>query len=356
MIYVHVPFCDKKCYYCNYVSYQNKAFVKKYFSAVNKELESRKNNILTTSVFIGGGTPTSVDCKHIKKVLTTIKNNFNLSKNCEITIEANPKSTTKQKLDTYFKSGINRLSFGVQSLNNKTLFALGRNQTKKQVTNAIKFAKKAGFKNISADLMLGLPNQNFNQIVKDAKKLIKWGVVHISAYMLVLENNTKLHTMVKNNQIALPDDDETVKVYNSLHKFLKAKGFERYEVSNFAKNQLYSTHNLGYWQMKEYVGIGAAAHSFQNNQRLHNSSNLFEYVAGKGVKVEKLSKAQIKEETIMLGLRTKFGISKNLVANNKNLNNLIKDGFVLVGDDFVKVHPNQFGVLNSIIVKLVEED
>jgi oxygen-independent coproporphyrinogen-3 oxidase len=354
MIYVHVPFCDKKCYYCDFVSFQNKTLVGEYFSALEKEIIKRKNNKLVTSIFIGGGTPTSVDGEYIHNVLKTIKENYTLSQDCEITIEANPKSTTKQKLEIYFKSGINRLSFGVQSLDEKKLALLGREQTREQVINAIKTAQEVGFWNISADLMLGLPLQTKNEVIEDLKTLINLGIQHFSAYMLILEPETKLGYLVKNKEIILPDDDETVEIYNSLYEFLKQNEFERYEVSNFAKDSLISRHNLGYWQMEEYLGFGVAAHSFENMQRQENSKNLVHYLKDEDVKTEIVSPEQNREEIIMLGLRTKFGVNKNIVKNSKNYDILLKEGFIFEEDNFVKVCPEKYGLLNSIIFKLVE--
>lgn len=354
MIYVHIPFCNKKCYYCNFVSYQNQTLIKKYFSALNKEIISRKTSKEVTSIFIGGGTPSSVPASFIKNFLNTIYKHYKLSKNCEITIELNPQSTTKKKLEIYKKSGINRLSYGVQSLDEKKLAILGREQKTKQVFKVIALAKEVGFDNISADLLLGLENQTKQEIVKDAQALIDVGIEHFSAYMLILEPGTKLDYLVQKKQVILPSDDESVEIYNHLLAFLKTQDFQRYEVSNFAKNNKLGYHNLGYWQMKEYLGFGVGAHSFSNLIRQANSKNLKYYLENKDIEIEDIDETEFKEEAIMLGLRTKYGINKALVENNPNLNFLLNEKFVEIKEKNIAVSEDKFGVLNSIILKLVE--
>lgn len=353
MIYIHIPFCDKKCYYCNFVSYANFSLVEEYFEALEKEIVKRKTYKPISSVFIGGGTPSSVDAKQIARIMQVVKQNYTLTQDCEITIELNPRSTTKEKLETYFYCGINRVSFGVQTLNEQQLEVLGREQTQKQVFEAIENAKAVGFKRISADLMLGLENQTKEEVVFNAKTLLNLGIEHISAYMLILEEHTKLWQLVNQGKVVLPSDDQTVEIYDALYEFLKSKGFERYEISNFALPGALSRHNLGYWQMKEYLGFGVAAHSFIDGKRLENSKNIKFYIEGKDIKEEIITKAQENEERIMLGLRTAFGVGEEYIENKEALQEMLKEKFVKNQDGNIIIEEDKFGVTNAIILQLI---
>lgn len=353
MIYVHIPFCDTKCYYCNFVSFCAKEIQKDYFDYLIKEIETKKIDNKISSIYIGGGTPSSVDVFYIEKILKAIRANYNLKKNCEITIECNPKSTTLLKLKKYFKLKINRISFGVQSLNSKKLEKIGRFQTKEQVYNAITMARQIGFKNINADLLLGLEKQTARQVIFDAKKLIKLGVNHISAYMLILEEQTKLYQLVLQNKIKLRSDDDSVKIYEKLYRFLKKKKFFRYEISSFAQKTFECKHNLGYWQLKEYLGFGVSAHSYINRKRLANSDNVIDYLNGSNKKSEKITKDKYREEAIMLALRTCYGVNKNLVGKKRIVDKLIKEKMIKIEGDNIVICENYFGLSNQIILQLI---
>jgi oxygen-independent coproporphyrinogen-3 oxidase len=355
MIYVHIPFCNTKCHYCNFVSFctaQNQ-LKQDYFEKLNQEIAQNKNKTPVSSVFFGGGTPSSVDSAFIVRTLKTIKKNFTLTKNCEITIECNPQSTTAQKLADYRKAGFNRLSFGVQSLDEQKLERIGRFQTKQQVFEAIENAKNVGFSNISADLLLGLENQTPEEVVEHAKTLINMGICHISAYMLILEEDTPLFAKVQKGEMVLPTDDQTVDIYNALFEFLLQQAFERYEVSNFAKKGFQSRHNLGYWQDKEYLGFGVAAHSYKGRKRFANSSNIIDYLQNSNKTTEKINKARHREEAIMLGLRTKYGVSADIVGKKRIVKQLINQGFLRRYKGNLVICNQHFGVSNQIILKLI---
>ncbi len=373
MIYVHIPFCDRKCYYCNFVSFVfDKAMQEKYFENLYDEIKGRKNSLEVTSIYFGGGTPSCVMQKYIIQTINLIKNNYHIAKDCEITIECNPQNVNEEKLRDYFEHGFNRISFGVQSLNEKKLKKIGRFQTKKQTFQAIKNAKKVGFKNISVDFLIGLENQTFFELKKHVKKLIKLGVKHISAYMLILEPETKLSKMLTNKEIKLISDEKAVEIYNKLYYFLKRKNFDRYEVSNFALKGFECKHNLGYWKLKNYLGFGLAAHSLENRKnylknvqetnlisfinekkRSSNSTLMEEYLKGQGRLEEKLTKKEIREEKIMLGLRTHEGVKKEIIGENPEIEKLKKSGFIEEVNGFIKVCEKQYGVLNQIILKLI---
>lgn len=353
MIYVHIPFCETKCAYCNFVSFCAPQIHNDYFEKLYKEIASAKSSSKISSIFIGGGTPSSVNQKYITKLLKVIKQNFTLKKACEITIEVNPRSASLEKLTAYKKAGINRISFGVQSFDEGKLKTLGRPQTNKQVFSAIKNAKNVEFKNISADLMLGLMGQSKKEVVKDAKKLINLGVNHISAYMLILEESTQLYNMVQSGKITLPTDDESVDMYYALYDYLKSQGFDRYEISNFAKDDLICKHNMGYWQLKEYYGFGVSAHSYINKKRIANSNNVIDYFNDSNQTKEFIKKAQRREELILLGLRTNQGVKQSVVGKKRAVNNLIKDGFVKIKGDNIVICEDKFGLANQIILKLL---
>lgn len=357
-IYVHIPFCLKKCDYCNFTSFSccEHSF-ERYFLCLENEINNQsinyKNRKINT-IFIGGGTPSLVSAHLIEKLMQNIKQNFNLTKNCEITIECNPDSITVEKLQIYKNCGINRISFGVQSLNDKLLKLIGRPHNRKQALCALQNAKKIGFKNINADVMLGLPTQTKHMALSTVKNLISAGANHISLYTLILEENTPLFKKVNSSKLNLPTDDETVKMFSLCSDLLKKQAFSRYEVANFAKNKK-CVHNLGYWQNADYVGFGISAHSKIANRRFFNTSNLQEYLNNKNkVTTEILTPEQIREEKIMLGLRTAKGISCNLVKNKiTELNLLKKNKFIEIKNNRVCATEKGFFILNQIILMLV---
>lgn len=353
MIYIHIPFCDRKCYYCNFVSFCSPQIHTDYFEKLWQEIKKRKTNNPVTSIYFGGGTPSTVNIGYIEKTIKEIRKNYKVIKNAEITIECNPQSTTEEKLKAYFDCGINRISFGVQSLDEEKLARLGRFQTQKQVFDAINNAKKVGFSNIGVDLLLGLEGQSAGEVVDHAKKLIELGITHISAYMLILEEETPLFKLVQDGKMLLPDDDKTVDIYETLYEFLKTQGFERYEISSFAKNSKWSKHNLGYWQLKEYLGFGVAAHSYANKNRFANSKNIIDYLQDSNQTKERITRQKYREEVIMLGLRTRFGISREFVGKKRIVKQLIKDGFLVCKGNNIAICEDKFGVANQIILKLI---
>lgn len=376
-LYLHVPFCNGKCYYCKFFSVINdKSLVEKYFSSIKKEILNKKSLIkdyTVKSIYIGGGTPSCVDEKYIIDCLNVIKQNYVVNDNAEITIECNPNSIDKGKLEKYRHAGINRISIGVQSFNNSQLKLIGRLHNKNQAIDAIKLAKSVGFTNISVDILLGLPKESWRKIKNEIKLLKKLDIKHISAYMLILENNTLLYKLVENKSVKLPSDDNTVNIYNKMLKLLKKFNYERYEVSNFAKiensNINYeSMHNKIYWQCGEYIGFGVSAHSHIDNKRFFNAENFDEYY--KNVESNTLPNNNIEnitvnmkiEEIIMLGLRTKFGINIGLLndlgydimaVKKREILNLLSNNIIKIENNYLKVTDEYFGVLNQIILKLI---
>ena len=355
-IYVHIPFCKQKCLYCDFCSFccgENE--VKQYFNKLKEEIVRRAKEFKDRSVqtiYFGGGTPSSVDADFIAETLFAIKKSYNVIDNAEITIECNPCSTDEIKLKKYFSCGFNRISFGVQSLDNNVLKSIGRLHNCDEAINAINLAKEVGFKNISCDLMIGLPEQDEHMLISDAERLDELGISHISCYMLQLEEGTPLFKKVKNGQIKVSDEDEQARMYDMLVKRLSQLGFEQYEVSNFAKCGKYSKHNLNYWKRGEYLGFGVSAHSFVGNKRFANADNFKDYYKDFIPFEEELSEEEIKEEKIMLGLRCFEGVEKKLIENNNKLKSYLEQGIIFEDGERYKLNQEYYNINNEIISSL----
>ena len=364
-IYVHIPFCLSKCLYCSFISKpacENE--IKHYIDFLCGEIKNKSNIFVgkvCNSIYFGGGTPSSISEKYIEKVLKTIKKHYKIVKKPEISIECNPCSVSPTKLQTYKRLGINRISFGVQSLNNKELKAIGRRHNSALAMEAILLAQEAGFENISADVMIGLPLQTKSSLCKTINKLVSAGVKHISAYMLILEDGTKLKQMVDCGQVKVANEDESVALYDMTYKKLKEKGFERYEISNFTIPGYECRHNVNYWEVGEYVGFGVSAHSYYGGVRYANSDNFGEYYVEKSTK-EKISNRAHIEEIIMLGLRLANGVSIKklnmcgydiLKHKRKEIDELLKLGLITISDEYIKITPDNFGVTSAITLKLI---
>ncbi len=367
-IYVHIPFCESKCLYCDFASFsgaENKQ--EQYFQFLLNEIKgSQYKGREVDTIFIGGGTPSCVKPDYIESVLRTIKETFVLLDDAEITIECNPNSVDERKLSLYKTCGINRISFGVQSLQDETLKKIGRLHNRDMALGAIALARRLGFNNINADLMLGLPNATEEKVLSDAEILIGYGVTHISAYMLQVEQGTPLFELIRKDPEFVPSDDESVIIYEKLANFLEKNGFLRYEISNFAKTGYECKHNLKYWSGEDYIGFGLAAHSLirgkKVDQRIANSKNFEEYFAEKKT-IDKLYVTDKIVEKIMLGLRCKLGFSQReleslgyVVKRNRNFKKFLEQGIIFEDGDRVKINPKYYGVSNYIIVNLLPED
>ncbi len=374
-LYIHIPFCaGKKCEYCNFISFKSDFSAQRvYVKNLLTEIKLRANQVAkdyeVSTIFIGGGTPSVLSAKHIKNLLGQIRKSFRLEKDVEITLEANPDSVTAEKLSAYLSFGINRISFGAQTLNNKILKTIGRRHNKRQVKTALSLAKKAGFTNINVDMMIALPHQKVMDATKMAKFLVRKRVPHISCYSLILEENTPLFEKVKKGELPLPSEEKAVKMYNAVAKILFSKKYLRYEVSNFSLPTFACRHNQTYWESGDYLGLGVSAHSFLNGTRFSNTEDLKEYnqkLALCSLPVlfsEKLSLMQQKEEEIMLRLRTDKGIdltvfnekfSCDLIHDKqKEVDFLLKNKLIILQKNVLKVNQDSFYLLNLIIAKLI---
>ncbi len=334
-IYVHIPFCAKKCYYCDFISFPNREErINDYIEALKKEIEyvridalnSIENQEITT-IYIGGGTPSFIESKYIADIIKTIKENFVVSKEAEITLEVNPRTVTKEKLQVYKKSGINRLSIGLQSTNNELLKQIGRIHTYEQFIDTYNLARGVGFKNINVDLMLALPNQTINVLEDSVQKVIDLKPEHISVYSLILEEETKLCDLVKNKELNLLDDELEREMYWKVKEKLEQSGYNHYEISNYAKYGYESKHNMNCWKQEEYIGIGLAAHSYVNGVRYSNTEDLDTYIdtykLGKNNKDiitihEKQNFIEKQKEYMILGLRKIEGVKISSFKNRFN--------------------------------------
>lgn len=318
-LYLHFPFCIKKCHYCDFPSYEGIGhFMEPYLDALCKEILSYKpvsENYKIETIFLGGGTPTIFDAEKVGKVLSVCYEAFNIAPNPEVTIECNPGTVDFKKLQKMRGLGINRLSIGLQAWQDKHLQSLGRIHTSSDFLETFAAARKAGFFNINTDLIFGLPDQTLDEWLETIDQVASLGVEHISVYSLIIEEGTRLYENYKKGQLKLPDEDEERKMYHLGVEKLRAFGLLQYEISNFAKEGMECAHNLNYWLNGEYIGCGCGASSHLNGKRYTNNALVKEYI--NSISEDKSSvtfeeKADIKTqilETIMLGFRLTKGIN-----------------------------------------------
>lgn len=373
-IYIHIPFCAKKCYYCDFVSYPNmKEKQKEYVEALKKEIKSYDlQNYNITTIYIGGGTPSYIESEYIVEVLEYIKSKLNANEtkfeNMEITIEVNPGTVTKEKLLDYKKVGINRLSIGLQSTNDRLLKQIGRIHKYQDFLQTYNLARNVGFTNINIDLMLGLPNQSIKDLKESIEKVISLQPEHISIYSLIVEEGTKLYKQIETGELQLPEEELERKMYWYTKSKLELAGYKHYEISNYAKPKRESKHNSNCWEQKQYIGIGASAHSYLDNIRYCNESNLKEYISNmenveadfeeKYIVNERQNLEDRKNEFMLLGLRKIDGVSiamfkEKYVENpifryRDSLEKLVNEGLVLIDGDMIKLTNKGLDLANIV--------
>lgn len=371
-IYIHIPFCVKKCNYCGFVS--EGAEIEKmeeYVDSLCIEMKNINSDIECDSIYIGGGTPSLLKIDAIEKILNTARQNFNLQNEAEITMEVNPDSVAKEKLKAYRDLGINRISMGAQSFNDNRLRFLGRVHNKNQILHAYDNIRDAYFKNINIDLMFGLPDETLQDVINDINELVKLMPDHISLYSLELERGTKIYEEVKNGKIKLISYNLDREMYHNASKLLNDAGFEKYEISNFAREGKYSRHNMKYWQMKPYFGFGASAASFVDNIRYKNISDVSEYVSkirktGNAISENhKNTKFDNISESIFTGLRKSDGIKFDTMPCTKKeffktYSSILKDlyeyeqaGKIKISDEGIKLTEDGIDISNKIMALFV---
>ena len=328
-LYIHIPFCAQKCLYCDFPSFARKDHLRKaYIEALNKEiisLREKHNNLEINTIFIGGGTPSVLEANELECLLKEVAK-LNMAKDIEYSMECNPGNLTEEKLEVMKKYGVNRISMGLQAKQDNLLKGLGRIHNYKTFKENFLLAKKVGFNNINVDLMFGLPNQSLNEWEETLREIISLEPAHISAYSLIIEEGTAFYNLYENDKLKLPTEEEERKMYHLAKKILEENGFNQYEISNYAKEGKECRHNLAYWNMDNWIGVGSAAASYINGKRIKNISSVEEYInfiKDKGEAVEEIinnSKNDNMEEFMFMGLRKINGIDENEFKNRFSMN------------------------------------
>ncbi len=281
-LYIHIPFCQQKCLYCDFPSHANLTHLyQPYVAALCQEISGLGgvlSGCIVDTVYVGGGTPTVLPASSLKQLLRQVNTSFSLAPTVEFSMEANPGTVDQQKLDVLRAGGVNRLSFGVQSFSDPLLLGIGRIHSAQQAREVIHMAKEAGFDNINVDLMYGLPDQSVKELQDSMMQAIQMDITHISAYGLKVEEGTHFAKMQQDGTLQLPEEEVDEAMYQMTTEFLPANGFKRYEISNFAKQGYECRHNLKYWQYQPYIGVGAAAHSFWQSERRANIVDVLSYI------------------------------------------------------------------------------
>lgn len=354
---MHIPFCQQKCNYCDFNSgcYSIET-QKKYLDSLLSEIKLESNfykNYFVDSIFVGGGTPSLLPEKHIDEIVESLSKNFDISKYVEFTIEVNPNSINRNKLELYKNLGINRLSIGAQSFIDKELITLGRIHRKNDIIQSVEDARSVGFKNINLDLMTAIPFQNMETLKFSLEEALMLGATHISAYSLIVEAGTPFEKMYEQGKLELPSEDEERKMYHHLRNFLIENGFEHYEISNFAKPGFKSRHNIKYWDCQDYLGLGLGAHSRISNVRAENTGDIYKYIQNlensKSFYENRytLTNTDAINEKLIMGIRLikgikiqrlneEFGIDF-LKEYSKEIDNNLKNGYITIEDGYMKL-------------------
>ncbi len=366
-LYVHIPFCLSRCAYCNFCSYTVREYGA-YADALAEELALRSVAEKIDTVYFGGGTPSILPESAMGKIMEAVRRNFDIDKNAEITVECNPASADGQKIKFLKSLGFNRFSLGLQCANDEILSAMGRPHDTKDFCTTVESFLKEGLTNISADVMLGLPEQTFDDLDSTLDLIEKYSIPHVSAYALKLERGTTLRRLVKSGKITLPDDDQTADMYDRAKARLEQMGILRYEVSNFAKIGFESRHNLIYWNSFPYIGAGCSAHGYYGGARYSNLKNLRKYIVrlNNGLLPVLQSKRQTlgeeKFDFVMLALRLDKGLEKNefqgrfgadFFESYPKVKALLEKGVLSDDGGFVKVDEKFTYVLNDVLVEML---
>lgn len=368
-IYVHIPFCKQKCLYCDFISYSNKQdCIEKYIERLKKEIDDVSSKIdvnsnIVNTIYIGGGTPSYINERYISEILEKIKTKFIIEENVEITLEVNPGTANKEKLEYYKKIGINRLSIGLQSTNDRILKLLGRIHNYEEFTNVYYEARNAGFKNINIDLIIGVPTQTIEDVKDSISKILNLNPEHISVYSLIVEENTPLEEKISKGELFLPKEELEREMYWYTKNELQNNGYKHYEISNFSKVGKESKHNMNCWTQERYLGFGVAAHSYFDNQRYSNTDSLEQYINEEEIykirTVNEIQNLEDKEkEYMLLGLRKIEGINisefKQKFIDNpiylyrNEIDKLVKEELIEVDLDYIKLTKKGIDLANLV--------
>jgi len=358
-LYIHMPFCARKCAYCDFTSYPGKTDrIPDYLDRLADEMRAsreRFGSISLDTVFIGGGTPSLLTGDQTRRLMDDVRRHFTVSPDAEITCEANPGTLDAEKLAALREAGVNRLSLGVQSFDDGLLRTLGRIHSAQDAASSVRLAADEGFENISLDLMYALPGQTMPQWVETLQTALRLPIRHISCYSLIIEENTPMKALAEARPDLLPDEETVVCMQREAARLLGAQGFERYEISNYARPGFACRHNLVYWRRGDYLGLGCAAHSLMNGARFANTDSLDAYLAGEDAgPPDALSEDDVFEETVMLGLRTREGVDATLLPASR-LDRLVSSGLMRLSGGRAAVTEAGADVLNAVILELVRD-
>lgn len=315
-IYLHIPFCKTRCIYCDFYTGTDESEKEAFAEALCTEIRLRRKETSepVKTVYWGGGTPSRLNGKQFERIFNALFSEFPLEKEAEITLEANPDDLSPAYIDTLARLPFNRISIGTQSFNDKELKFLSRRHSAQQAVEAVELCREAGFRNISLDLMYGLPNQTLEIWRQNLRQTVELNIPHVSAYHLIYEEKTKLYKLLRQHKIQPVSDELSIEMFSTLIDTLTQNGFEQYEISNFAKDKNYSKHNTSYWKNEKYLGLGPAAHSFDGDNRSWNAASLATYIetlrSGKRPlqETERLTLPEKYNECILTGLRTAWGV------------------------------------------------
>ena len=366
-LYIHIPFCARKCAYCDFASYPNRqGDWARYFEALWNEIDrwrGRLDDYIAATAFFGGGTPTLVPAETIAETLGRLRALLPFAPDIEITLEGNPGTLTPEKLAVYRSAGVNRLSLGAQSFDAGLLRSLGRIHTAGQTGEAVAMAREAGFANINLDLMYALPGQTMAQWRDTLNAAVALGVPHISAYSLIVEEGTEMAARVARGEALPPGEDAVNAMQRAAINRLARAGLARYEISNFARPGFRCRHNMAYWLRGDYLGLGCAAHSLLRGARFANPGDLDAYLAGGRGEPARLTRRDIMEETLMLATRTVRGLDlaawraqfgEDFAAPRRAaLDRLLAGGYIEQTDGFLRLTTRGFEVQDAVVLELL---
>ncbi|WP_029904593.1 radical SAM family heme chaperone HemW [Prevotella sp. 10(H)] len=373
-IYIHVPFCKTRCIYCNFYTRTDMSPKDDYVFAICLEIELRKDYLsgeIIKTIYFGGGTPSQLSYDNFRQIFAAIADNFEIASNAEITLEANPDDLDSVYIETLKQLPFNRLSIGIQSFDDNELRFLKRRHSAAKAIEAVKRCQSAGYNNISIDLMYGLPNQTMEIWNKNLEQAIALGIQHISSYHLIYEEGTRLYKLFKTGEVKPVDEDLSVEMFSVMIDKLGEAGFEHYEISNFAKDGLYSKHNSSYWLGEKYLGLGPAAHSYDGRNRAWNIASISKYIKGIGqgsldLETEFLDDNTRYNDFILTGMRTMWGVDLTELEKRygtdkknyclKNVRKYIDDGFVTNDNNILKLTRKGIFISDGIMSDLMWVD
>ena len=358
-IYIHIPYCKQACHYCDFHFSTSMKTKNEMIDCIVKEMDIRKSEFskIIDSVYIGGGTPSVMTNLELETIFNGLEKKISISDIKEITIEINPEDLINEKLEFYNEIGINRLSIGIQSMNNNILKWMNRSHNKNQIINGLNTVKEIGYENISLDFIYGTPKNLTRDIKDELLEILKFNPTHLSCYHLTIEDGTYFGHLEKKRKIKRIEDDVSQKEFQWISEKLKSKNYQHYEISNFALQGKQSFHNSNYWNQSSYIGLGPGAHSFRNSTRRWNISNNRLYI--KNIKAgvpyfeqEVLSPYDLVNEKIMLGLRTLNGLDKNYIFSivpqsvkdeiESKLNTFLKDEILISTNNIISMNPEKW--------------